>query len=51
MNTNNKKSMSIIMPAYNEEDRIISTLNDFAEWVKENSKKIELIIVNDAQYR
>ena len=40
--------MSIIMPAYNEEDRIISTLNDFAQWVQKNPKnEIELIIVND----
>ena len=41
-------SISIVMPAYNEEDRIKPTLDRFVNWVDENkSLKKELIIVND----
>ena len=41
-------SLSIIMPAYNEENRLPETLNMFIEWKKQNSDlNIELIIVND----
>jgi len=41
-------SISIVMPAYNEEERISSTIENFISWVKsKNDYNIELIIVND----
>ena len=46
--TTNNTSLSIIMPAYNEENRLPDTINMFLVWVKQNPKlNIELIIVND----
>ena len=46
--TKKHNSLSVVMPAYNEEDRLSKTLDDFSYWVKENSHiDIELIIVND----
>ena len=36
------------MPAYNEENRLAETLDEFTKWVDVNSQMdIELIIVND----
>ena len=41
-------SLSVVMPAYNEENRLAKTLDEFSNWVKDNSQMdIELIIVND----
>ena len=41
-------SLSVVMPAYNEENRLPDTLNNFSVWVANNSyMDIELIIVND----
>ena len=46
--TSNNISLSIIMPAYNEENRLPETINMFIEWKIQNSDlNIELIIVND----
>ena len=46
--SNNKVSISIVMPAYNEEDRLPVTLDEFTQWADQNLDiNIELIIVND----
>ena len=46
--SNNKVSISIVMPAYNEEDRLPATLDEYTQWVNQNLDiNIELIIVND----
>ena len=45
---NNKTSISVVMPAYNEENRLSFTLDEFVQWVDQNpGLNIELIIVND----
>ena len=47
--SSNQIAISIVMPAYNEENRLPDTLNNFSVWVANNSyMDIELIIVNDA---
>ena len=46
--SNNKVSISVVMPAYNEEDRLPVTLDEFTQWANQNLDiNIELIIVND----
>jgi glycosyltransferase involved in cell wall biosynthesis len=45
---NHKTSISIVMPAYNEEDRLPLTLDEFTQWTNQNlDLNIELIIVDD----
>ena len=44
----NQIAISIVMPAYNEENRLSTTLDEFTQWVNNNlDLNIELIIVND----
>ena len=44
----NQISISIVMPTYNEENRLSTTLDKFTQWVNNNlDLNIELIIVND----
>ncbi|MDD4409612.1 MAG: glycosyltransferase family 2 protein [Candidatus Pacebacteria bacterium] len=39
--------ISVIIPAYNEENRISSTLSDLILFIKENNLDMEVIVVND----
>jgi dolichyl-phosphate beta-glucosyltransferase len=38
---------SIIIPAYNEESRIIKTLNDIADFINKQKQQYEVIVVDD----
>lgn len=38
---------SIVIPAYNEENRIIDTINSITTYIKENQLNAEIIVVND----
>ncbi len=40
-------TLSVIIPAYNEEKRIKNTLEDVQRWIKERKIDAEVIIVND----
>jgi len=42
-----KKIVSIIVPVYNEEDRIVNFLEDLLKFAKSNLKNYELIFVDD----
>ena len=39
--------LSIVIPAYNEEPNIYSTLKDIAGYLKDKAYKYELILVDD----
>ena len=39
--------LSIIIPAYNEEKRIVSFLRDLAEFFKNDPRAVEIIVVDD----
>ncbi len=39
--------ISVIIPAYNEQDRIVTTLNKIYKYLKQNKFKFEIIIVDD----
>jgi dolichyl-phosphate beta-glucosyltransferase len=39
--------LSVIIPAYNEENRLPKTLQDIAEFLETTNKKIEIIVVDD----
>ena len=43
----NKKYLSIIIPAYNEEKRIEDTLMDISKYLKRQDYESEIIVVND----
>lgn len=43
----NKMFLSIVMPAYNESNRIIPSLNNIANYFRNKKIKYEVIIVND----
>ena len=41
-------ALSIVMPAFNEENRLSSTLDEFSQWINQNLDiNIELFIIND----
>ena len=42
------KSVSLILPTYNEEDNLKSTLDEVIEFMNSNFKDYEIIVVNDA---
>lgn len=42
-----KKSVSIIMPVYNEEESLRSVLNEIKQCLKEKAPSYEIIVVND----
>ncbi|KPJ60302.1 MAG: hypothetical protein AMJ42_01515 [Deltaproteobacteria bacterium DG_8] len=42
-----KKSVSIIMPVYNEEESLRSVLNEIKQCLKERAPSYEIIVVND----
>lgn len=44
---NKKHSISIIIPAYNEEDRLPSTLDRLLNWMSQSSAPVEEVIVVD----
>ncbi len=44
---NKKPSLSIILPAYNEEENIESAILKTLEYAKKNTSKYEIIVVND----
>ena len=46
-NNNSDISVSVIMPAYNEEDAISSAVEDVTEHILEQIPDAELIVVND----
>ena len=39
--------LSIVIPAYNEESHLSSTLNDIAEYLKATTYSYEIIVVDD----
>ncbi len=41
------KRLSVIMPAYNEEDRIEATLVEIAEYLKGRNYEFEIVVLND----
>ena len=42
------KTISIIIPTYNEEDRIPKSLEKISEYTKNDPDKYEVIVVDDA---
>lgn len=47
LTTNKKVFLSIIIPAYNEEGRILSTLKSIVDFFRPRKDKIEIIVVDD----
>ena len=40
-------NISVIIPAYNEESRILQTINQIGKYLKEHFKNYEIIVIND----
>ena len=44
---NNKPLLSIVVPAYNEENRLRKTLPEFLKFLADSKKPVEIVFVND----